>query len=108
MKKDFSNERELQAYACKALRDVGCLVYKFSSPAKRGVPDLIIVPPNGKVIFVEMKHPNGRGKLSKLQVIEILKRKLARLPYIPENEMDEFAEHIFDRERESWLKEQGK
>ena len=73
MKKVFKTEAQLQEYAVKTLKGTGCLVYKFSSPAKRGVPDLIVVPPNGRVFFIEMKHPNKQGRLSKLQKLEIAK-----------------------------------
>lgn len=67
----IKSESQLQAWFVKALRASGNLVYKFSSPAKRGVPDLIVIAPNGFTIFCEMKAPHGRGVLSKLQKIEI-------------------------------------
>ena len=72
-KMKMSTERDLEAYGKKQLQGIGCLVYKFSSPAKRGVPDSIVILPDGAVVFIEYKHPNGQGKLSKLQEIEIKK-----------------------------------
>lgn len=65
------NEAALQKWFVKGLKDARHLVYKFSSPAKRGVPDLIIIRPNGSVFFVEMKNPMNTGLLSKLQQVEI-------------------------------------
>lgn len=69
----MSTERDLEAYGKKQLQGIGCLVYKFSSPAKRGVPDQLVITPTGFAIFIEYKHPNKQGKLSKLQKIEIQK-----------------------------------
>jgi len=38
----------------------GGLCWKFTSPGTAGVPDRIVVAPDGKVVFVEMKAPNGK------------------------------------------------
>jgi Holliday junction resolvase len=40
-------------------------VIKLISTNKNGIPDLIAIPPNSDVLFVEVKKPSGR--LSKLQ-----------------------------------------
>ena len=61
------SEKTLQAFIKKECKAAGILCYKFASPAHRGVPDLILVGPTGRVIFVEVKSPTGRGKLSPLQ-----------------------------------------
>lgn len=73
--KVISSESQLEKYGKRELTAVGCLVYKFVSPAKRGVPDDIVVCPDGYILFIEYKAPFGRGKLSKLQQIEIAKLK---------------------------------
>lgn len=70
---NIRTESSLEKYGKKQLQNIGCLVYKFSSPAKRGVPDSIVVRPDGRVFFIEYKTPFKGGKLSKLQVIEIAK-----------------------------------
>ena len=66
------SEKNLQAKCLKRARLNGWLTYKFASPARRGVPDVIMVR-QGEVVFVEFKNPNGKGKLSKLQEVEIAK-----------------------------------
>ena len=35
----------------------GGQAYKFTSPGKRGVPDRLVLLPEGRAIFVEMKAP---------------------------------------------------
>lgn len=71
--KRIVSESQIEKYGKDKLRKAGCLVYKFVSPAKRGVPDDIVVLPDGQVLFIEYKAPHGRGKLSKLQQVEIQK-----------------------------------
>ena len=44
-----------------------CLCWKFISPGMAGVPDRIVIPPWGRVIFVELKAPGKR--LRKLQKV---------------------------------------
>ena len=75
MKKYIKTEGELQKYFTKELRAIGCLVYKFSSQGRRGVPDLLIIAPDGDVSFVELKAPTGKGRLSALQTITIEKMR---------------------------------
>lgn len=69
------NEGELQKWFINELKKEGILAYKFSSPAKKGVPDLIIVGlwGAGTCTFVEMKSPTGKGVLSELQKYQIKK-----------------------------------
>jgi Holliday junction resolvase-like predicted endonuclease len=68
-------EGELQRWFVKELKKEGWLSFKFASPSKRGVPDLILIDPEGVVCFVEMKHPNKGGVLSPLQRVQIRKLK---------------------------------
>lgn len=67
----MKDEKSLQKYLSDRLKDAGCLVYKFASPNKRGVPDLIVITPYHSVLFIEVKSPTGKGRLSKLQEHEI-------------------------------------
>jgi hypothetical protein len=38
------------------LTQKSCVVYKFASPAQRGVPDLVVLVPDGRVVFMEVKQ----------------------------------------------------
>ena len=66
-------EREIEAYMGRELRAMGCLWYKFVSPGARGVPDRILILPDGKILFVELKAENGY--LDPLQVRQIERLK---------------------------------
>lgn len=60
------NEAAFQKRCVKKSKDRGWLAYKFSSPAHRGVPDMVFIK-QGKVVFIEFKAPNGGGRVTPLQ-----------------------------------------
>ena len=64
------NERALQTKCLNAARNNGWWAAKFASPARRGVPDLVMIK-DGRTVFVEVKHPDGTGRLSKIQILTI-------------------------------------
>ena len=58
-------ESQIQTKKIKELEAQGYYVIKLVNTNKNGIPDLIAIPPNSYVLFVEVKGPNG--KVSKLQ-----------------------------------------
>ena len=56
-------ESRIEAKLGKELRALGCLYYKFVSPGVRGVPDRMIVCPDGEIIFAELKKEGGTASL---------------------------------------------
>jgi len=59
-------ERRIEQKLRLAIKAKGGLALKFVSPGMVGVPDRIILTPDGGVYFVELKAPGG--KLSAKQV----------------------------------------
>ena len=53
-------ERELEIKLIKAVESRGGVVYKFVSPGKAGMPDRIVILPEGKVGMIEVKAPGQR------------------------------------------------
>ena len=58
-------EKEIERKLVKQIEKQGGLCWKFVSPNLPGVPDRIVILPNGRIIFVELKTEIGR--LSRLQ-----------------------------------------
>ena len=58
-------ERDIEAWLKGQVRDMGGLYLKFVSPGNDGVPDRIVIFPDGRLVFVELKTDGG--KLSKVQ-----------------------------------------
>lgn len=68
-------EKCIENRLVKGVKSYGGIAFKFVSPGNIGVPDRIIVWPDGAVHFVELKTETG--KLSKLQISQI--RRLTEL-----------------------------
>jgi len=66
-------ERDIEQALCKRVKALGGLCEKFTSPARRSVPDRLITLPGGVIIFVECKRPNG--KPTKKQTLDHSKRR---------------------------------
>ena len=61
----------------KLVQGGGGLCYKFVSPGNRGVPDRLVITPDGCVFFVELKSQTGRlSELQKFQKSELEKRNV--------------------------------
>ena len=66
-------ESQIEARLVKMVRERGGLCYKFVSPANPGVPDRLVITPDGRVVFVELKTEVGR--LAKIQHWQIEEMK---------------------------------
>lgn len=62
-------ERELEKILVAEVHRLGGRAYKWVSPGNAGVPDRIVVFPEQRPIFVELKAEGG--KLSPLQKVQI-------------------------------------
>ena len=65
-------EKVIEKKVCDYAKQHGCLVYKFTSPARRSVPDRLFIPPRGlPCFFIEFKRKGC--KPTPAQEIEIAK-----------------------------------
>ena len=48
-------EKHIEAALVKKVKSLGGMAEKFTSPAKRSVPDRLVTLPGGRIIFVELK-----------------------------------------------------
>ena len=68
-------EKEIERRMALMIKQRGGLCYKFVSPSNPGVPDRIIITPEGRIVFVELKTEIGRlANIQKWQVGEMQKR----------------------------------
>ncbi|WP_293009555.1 MULTISPECIES: VRR-NUC domain-containing protein [unclassified Oscillibacter] len=68
-------ESAIEAKLVRMVRDRGGLCYKFVSPGNPGVPDRIVITPDGKTIYAELKTEVGRlAAIQKWQITEMQKR----------------------------------
>ncbi len=57
--KTTPRERDIEKHLVKLCKRFGWECWKLTSPARRGVPDRLIIAP-GVVVFVEVKRPGGK------------------------------------------------
>ena len=55
----FLTEKQIEKKFCKAVKNAGGMALKFSAQFKAGVPDRIVLMPEGKIYFVELKRETG-------------------------------------------------
>ncbi len=53
-------EKEIEKHLVDKVSMAGGLALKFTSPARRNVPDRICLFPRGRVVFVECKAPGKK------------------------------------------------
>ena len=66
-------EQQIQFKRIKQLEKEGYYVIKLTTTNKNGIPDILAIPPQADVLFIEVK--NVDRKLSKLQEYRIKELK---------------------------------
>jgi len=57
-------ESKFEKYANTRIRNAGGRSYKWVCPGVAGVPDRIVIFPQGRIAFVEFKRPDRKGSMS--------------------------------------------
>lgn len=55
-------EKTIEQALVRATKKAGGIAPKLTSPANAGMPDRIIILPNGKICFVELKAPGQKPR----------------------------------------------
>ena len=70
-------ESTIEAWLVRGVEGRGGLCYKFVSPGNKGVPDRIVITPDGRTEYVELKSPTGRlSPMQKFQRDELKARNV--------------------------------
>ncbi len=73
------SEKSIEQYLQQRAKAVGWLCFKFVSPNNRGVPDRIVILPDGETVYIEVKRMTGT--LSALQQRMIKKIRYKKNPH---------------------------
>lgn len=68
-------ERDVEKWLGGTLRKEGFLYFKFVSPQNPGVPDRLIIAPDGWVAFAEIKADGGKVSDLQRRNIDMLKAR---------------------------------
>lgn len=63
----MQREQRLEQKIVSYVKAKNGMCFKWVSPGFTGVPDRIAVMPGGRIVFIEVKRPDGKGKVSKRQ-----------------------------------------
>jgi Holliday junction resolvase len=77
-------ESQVQSKKIKELEAQGYYVIKLIKTNKNGIPDLIAIPKNSDVLFIEVKAANGKvSKLQEYRINELTDRGIKAEVYKP-------------------------
>lgn len=65
----IERERDIEKTLKREMKNLGGMTYKFVSPGNDGVPDRLVVWPDGHIGFVELKTTTGT--VSPIQQVQI-------------------------------------
>jgi hypothetical protein len=77
-------EKDIERKLVMEVKRVGGLALKFTSPGMVGVPDRIILMPNGKIAFAELKAPGKKPRAIQVKRIKQI-RQLGFKVYVIDN-----------------------
>lgn len=75
-------EQQIQTRLIKELEAKGYYVIKLIKTNKNGIPDLIAIPKDSDVEFIEVKRANGKvSKLQEYRIKELTKHGIKAIIY---------------------------
>lgn len=77
-------ESKIESHLCKEAKKRGGVALKFVSSGMNGVPDRIVLLPNGKMGFVELKAPGENPRPLQIKRMRGLE-KLGFRTYVADN-----------------------
>ena len=96
-------ESELEKKVVAHCRMRGLLCYKFSSPARRGVPDRLIVG-RGQTMFLELKAPGKKPTALQFRELGLLRKEGMLIAWTDDLAWAKFEiDRVFGVDEESML-----
>lgn len=87
-------EADIERYFKREVEKHGAIVWKFVSPNQSGVPDRIVLMPNGAAVFAEIKAPGKKPRPLQQAVFEKMARLNFRVWVIDTHDaVSEFVKH---------------
>ena len=92
-------ERDIEKKLAALVKKLGGLSYKFVSPGCDGVPDRIVITPEGAVVFWELKTETGRlSPRQRLQIDRLQSHGCQVVVTYGWEETEKTVREVFDRE----------
>lgn len=80
-------ESTIEQYLVRKCKTLGVQCYKFVCPSVRGVPDRLLIFPNGSVAFIELKAPGKLPTPLQVAIRTKMEQNNARVSWADSSEM---------------------
>jgi hypothetical protein len=91
MRESKIREKDIEIYLRDQVKKSGGKAYKFESPGNDGVPDRLVIFPENRIYFVELKAPGGKPRPLQVKQMNTLKNFGCKVYVIDSKEgVDEF------------------
>lgn len=88
-------EKIVEIYLRDKIKSLKGIAFKFVSPGNAGVPDRLVLLPNGRCIFVELKAPGKKTTPLQDRQIERIKKLGFKVEILDSpHKVDEFIEKL--------------
>lgn len=92
-------EREIETYLRNQVKKAGGRAYKFESPGNDGVPDRLVVFPENRIYFIELKRPGGKPRPLQIKKMSELKNLGCVVGVIDEKaKVNKFIKNVINHE----------
>ncbi|KGB27518.1 nuclease [Candidatus Liberibacter solanacearum] len=89
------SEHDIEKRLVKGVQQLDCWVRKASFVGRRGCPDRLIITPNGRLWWIEVKKPSGRLSHQQMSEIEELIQRGQRVKVLfSVEEVDNFLKEL--------------
>lgn len=89
-------ERQIEIKLRDAVKARGGLALKFVSPGTAGVPDRIVLIPDGRLFFVELKAPGKHLSPKQVKMAAVLEKLGHKVRVIDSNQqVKEFVDEVY-------------
>lgn len=89
------SESQIERHLFNEIRKLNGIAYKFTSPGHAGVPDRIVLLPNGTTIYVELKKETGKLSAIQIETIKSLQKNNIEVYVLySKDEVDDFIKFV--------------
>ena len=98
----MTDERNIESKLVRLVQECGGLCLKLDSSTKKGIQDRLVLLPRGRVVFVELKRPDG-GRITVLQKVRRTQIRRMGFPAVVVKDEEELAALV-----KTWYAEETK
>lgn len=92
-------EKDIETYLRNEVKKAGGKAFKFESPGNDGVPDRLVIFPDNRIYFVELKAPGKKPRPLQLKQMRDLEKLGCKVGVIDsKDKVNNFIRNVIDYE----------